>query len=74
MKETEYKQLENLIIKLNAVTGGRAICILNNHIADGYHIRVFGNDCNPIKQGNGVTMETAIENLRYKNMKKILKI
>lgn len=69
MKKHEFEQLENLISKLNAVTGGRAICILNNHIADGYHIRVFGNDGNPIKEGNGATIEGTVKNLSYKNMK-----
>lgn len=69
MKKYDYKQLENLISKLNTVTGGRAICILNNHIADGYHIRVFGNDGNPIKEGNGGTIEETVKNLSYKNMK-----
>lgn len=69
MKKHEFEQLEKLIGKLNLEVGGKAICILNGHINDGYHIRVFGDDGNPIKQGNGATIEGTVKNLSYKNMK-----
>ena len=66
MKEHEYKQLESLIGKLQVAVGGRAVCILNNHIQDGYHIRVFGDDGYPIKDGSGATIKDTIKNLSDK--------
>ncbi|MCH7724430.1 MAG: hypothetical protein IIC76_13995 [Bacteroidetes bacterium] len=66
MKKYEYEQLEHLIGKLNAETGGKAVCILNNHLQDDYHIRIFGNDGYPIKDGSGATIKDTIKNLSDK--------
>jgi hypothetical protein len=66
MTEEEYKQLENLLDKLQLEVDGK-FCLIPGHINDGYYIGVYSRITGlPYSQANAATIQEAVESVKKK--------
>lgn len=67
MTSLEYKQLEELLAKLQLEIGGWKYCIIPGHIHDGYHIGVYSSiGGKQVKTSDAATIEDAVKLLKEK--------
>lgn len=67
MTSLEYKQLEELLAKLQLEIGGKKYCIIPGHIHDGYHIGIYSsNSGDVLKTADAATIEDAVKALKEK--------
>lgn len=64
MSQEEFKELENLLGKLQSYIGGKRCCIVPNYVQDGYSIGVYDLQGAITNQAIGATIKETADKIK----------